>query len=1016
MSSEVRSTRGRFWASGWLTPKDTTMAIPGAPAALKGYRLQHLYILHRLLQDPAARDIAFQLEGSEDLDLVDPHTGVIVESVQIKAYEGRPITASDLFSKDDSFFHRAERRLSGHPNSIQKVVGFGPFGQTIQGAVTGSTQELDATLKYLQTKGFSADISRGLIASMRLETVAEPTLERETLDALGLTLAGADPQTTFLFLSGWMVRASEQRERITRDTLHARLQAIGNLANESAFEHLNWGSIIRPIVDEEEGNSTKNPAELRQEFFQGTYTSLAHIQAALDVPRPTALKEIDALLSRSSSVVIHGASGQGKTSLAYRYLLNCARGAWRFEVKHIEDGVHALQLSRVLAKHARAVGVRLLVYIDVPPLSTAWRIVIRDLSTVGNVKVLVTLREDDWNRAKSDGMQFEVADLHLNFSESEAQDVYSAIARTNQVSRWIDFSDVWSYFGGRGPLMEFTYLLTQSESLHNRLTTQIRFLREQVRQGKISTTEVELLRWVAVASAFGARIDLRRVGSALSLPDPGQTVAMFEREYLLRVDEKGRYLCGLHPIRSTIIAHILTDEGAGPGWAETARDCLPSMEEADVEGFLIAALLERPTLAPSLFQRLSDFEPRSWRVCAGILRALLVKGVQEYTAEHAQTLAEAQSRFGGGWLLIVPFDLTGIRSEIEWPSSTLFHTDDVKRLSARFGDSRSVTSHVKNWLGSRRFVDLPNAASELESVSEIVFWVSQLGLPDIDPGLDDIAGCVDSLSLTSLVDFLCCSSRMQLARADTLHNVAVERFRHEYRVLAIGQLDGSIRCHYIYSLDELRRGLADGNNVVMARVNALRCLSPGSERYGATGYGHAIAGTLPCDPAYKDGVPRSALPPRRLVQVNSAFMALTERVLPKESWQSYTESVISLRREVLAALNMLCRFVSTYFRTKQAQSPQDLGFDVEQWLGVSMSLKTELRMPQLGIPLGTPPTLAELAERRGRASVLNGYDTSIRKYFQSLQNFFTQALASIFANIYTGRTVPRPTDAVVAAS
>jgi hypothetical protein len=57
----------------------------GGPAALKGYRLQALYCLARILGDSSDDLFQYRLEGVEDLEIRDS-AGQAVEFVQVKAY------------------------------------------------------------------------------------------------------------------------------------------------------------------------------------------------------------------------------------------------------------------------------------------------------------------------------------------------------------------------------------------------------------------------------------------------------------------------------------------------------------------------------------------------------------------------------------------------------------------------------------------------------------------------------------------------------------------------------------------------------------------------------------------------------------------------------------------------------------------------------------------------------------------------------------------------------------------
>jgi len=58
--------------------------LPGSQGALRGYRLQHLYALYRLLCTTTSEPLSFQLEGTEDMEVYDP-AGTLLEAIQVKA-------------------------------------------------------------------------------------------------------------------------------------------------------------------------------------------------------------------------------------------------------------------------------------------------------------------------------------------------------------------------------------------------------------------------------------------------------------------------------------------------------------------------------------------------------------------------------------------------------------------------------------------------------------------------------------------------------------------------------------------------------------------------------------------------------------------------------------------------------------------------------------------------------------------------------------------------------------------
>ncbi|NJO48450.1 MAG: hypothetical protein HC840_02010 [Leptolyngbyaceae cyanobacterium RM2_2_4] len=73
-----------------------------ATPAYRGYRLQALYTLSRILEPHTTSNLVFQPEGAEDLAVFD-ETNRLIEIVQVKAYS-KNLTLSSLSpQKIDSF-------------------------------------------------------------------------------------------------------------------------------------------------------------------------------------------------------------------------------------------------------------------------------------------------------------------------------------------------------------------------------------------------------------------------------------------------------------------------------------------------------------------------------------------------------------------------------------------------------------------------------------------------------------------------------------------------------------------------------------------------------------------------------------------------------------------------------------------------------------------------------------------------------------------------------------------------
>ncbi len=61
--------------------------------------------------------------------------------------------------------------------------------------------------------------------------------------------------------------------------------------------------------------------------------------------RDDRLTEIARKFEDARVVIVHGASGQGKTTLAYRYLHEYVPDHWRFRIQRVENRQHAVSIA-----------------------------------------------------------------------------------------------------------------------------------------------------------------------------------------------------------------------------------------------------------------------------------------------------------------------------------------------------------------------------------------------------------------------------------------------------------------------------------------------------------------------------------------------------------------------------------------------------------------------------------------------------------------------------------------------
>jgi len=587
-----------------------------------------------MLDFPNAEDLTFQPEGVEDLAVYSD--GKLRRVVQIKSGDNLSLSSFSPHSPS-SFFYRAATHMVGSSPDIL-IVSFGAVGPELAQAFSGVDAAQRRVAKKLAEVGpISYDLALETISKVKLEVVDEQNLLERVLALLGESIAGIDTESAFELLTARMYRCAEDRHILSRAHILEAVQRAGKFLSERHAHHREWFTSIVPIEDRVIDFNSR--ALLATDFYQGISATFDHILSGADVKRPGKLAELHQAFTKSSVVIVHGASGQGKTSLCYRYIHEHFPDTLRYQVQVVEDRSQAVSIARAISGYVENIGVRTVVYIDVKSSDSGWPELTKALSGIPYLDVLVSIREEDWQRSNISGSEFKFAEMVLTLTSDEAELLYGRLITVQQPSHLISFEDAWTKFGGDGPLLEFVYLVTHGGLLRERLAAQIKRIEDEARTNSISADELTLLRIVSLASSYEARIRLDKLIAALSLPAPSRTLQLFENEYLIRRTNDGMFVQGLHPIRSALLTDILSDPAAA-SWDHTASLCLPLIDEPDLEVFLLFALA-RHTILPHLFAALGTFQPETWLGIVSIINALIWHGVAVYVRVNEPVIRDA---------------------------------------------------------------------------------------------------------------------------------------------------------------------------------------------------------------------------------------------------------------------------------------------------------------------------------------------------------------------------------------
>ena len=547
---------------------------------------------------------------------------------------------------------------------------------------------------------------------VKIVSLSEDNIYKDVMTRLSQTIVGIDSEKAFDLFTKWIFDLSENREKVTRKQIVSRMNEIGSALTDRANLLMEWNTSIKPI----ESNTSVNQERLQKEFYAGVSTRYEHVEADLDFHRTEKLIKLESLFQENNIVIIHGASGQGKTTLAYRYLHDNFPSSWRYQIELIESKSHALQISSAISGQASALNAPIIIYLDVRPNDQNWTELASQLAQQPMIRILVTIREEDFRKANIGSHLFKFGRLPLRFNKDEARNIYNrAIKLESQIKgHFLTFETSWEAFREQGPLLEYVYLLTQTTTLQDRLSEQLQNLAESA---DTSSTDDKwnLLGWVAIVSAYEARLKYDELKKLVERPSLlGFHLNQLEEEYLIRVSNDGLVIEGLHSIRSVILVELM--EKFNPTfWFEGLDQIIQAIVDEDIQSFLLNSFVDRPEKdQASLIQKLIAFHPMSWVGNVGICRALLWIGLKEYIETNKNVIQDAEYKSKGSWSQIfLDMDFVGMMADDPFPADKFIfrnRSSDFRQEIESYRDSQTpkieAFKYVANWLNT--FVDTPN--------------------------------------------------------------------------------------------------------------------------------------------------------------------------------------------------------------------------------------------------------------------------------------------------------------------
>ena len=662
----------------------------GAQSAWKGFSSQTLYIASRIASDTENND--FYPEDIEDL--VVKKDGIIIEAIQVKNISS-DLTLSSLASTKSSisgegFFKRVCSLHNTFPylSKIQ-IVYFNNLGEEIDGFLNGNESCRKSILRKLtDNHDIAVDCAEWLLSSLTFEKVSTEQLQNIIADQLkDCVPIMAAPDLAQSLLVQYISNLSRTKENTSLQKWQEQIYQIGtDIAAIDGYYKEYQKSLLR-LCDL---MINKSPEQLKYEFKQGVSAHPSHIRNNLDFCRIDWLNKIEKMIGKNKAVIVKGVSGQGKSALCLRYLFDHYPEQLVFCIRRIESSRQVENLATALigiAKHTN----NMIIYIDVNPGEQQWILLIQELQVRGaSIPVLVSIREEDFKMTKVDGSSVNYELIELYLSEEEGRSIYERYTNTMPHPQFRSFEEAWSRFGTGGLLLEFVYLLTNSQTLIQRLQTQIDNL---LREGHPDSWFI-LLQLVCFAGKTGCPLIFDNVRKEVPYDNVFSALQRLSNEYLIRRSENGVYIDALHPLRAQIICKILLEK-IGENSLKLILAALKCVE-SNYSQLLLMEYFSKNPYSAEIIIKIAAVEQRDWFFCANIIRTMLWLDMKRYVEKNQEVIDILVKKRGSSWFLFMPLDVSGLVH----PDEFILESLSTSLQNVRQEDIKSEIEKIKSSLTS----------------------------------------------------------------------------------------------------------------------------------------------------------------------------------------------------------------------------------------------------------------------------------------------------------------------------
>jgi hypothetical protein len=634
---------------------------------------------------------ALTLEGIEDLDLNLFQTDNIYVQVKTSINQwhlndvSNPISTFILHNKATVKANRFELILNFEPrDSIKRL-----FSESVP--IFEKDDLVSQILKHKVIKGkkITKEQIEGVISQTELKYIQKTELVEHSKRKL-VSLLDIHPAEAYSFLLSLLYQFidwSIERKTITKsDILNFKVRFSENKARSENFE-----AYGRNLIDRISWKKDYQPLD----YFVGKKTRFGHISLGLDVRRDKWLTNIDKIFDNINVCVIREASGQGKSTLAFRYVYENWNPEYSYEIKTIENAEQAEQISNYL-KALAELGLPVNVLIDDINYTKKYFGIVLENCASHHINFLITTRNDSYFRY-GNTEQVSLEFLIPEFNRNEAKLIFENLKKEKKIHQNV-ISSEWAYETIDSPkcLIEFIFLITNGEMLRDRLSQQVRDF-----QRNNDDLVIDFVRKVLIAEACKTPLSLNQIiAKDNSVVDYQKIVKQINDEFITIEDGK---IKGYHWVRTSHLLEILHEGFANS--AVTALKTCPLIGDNELSSF-IGNLSEIVSFDLDIFIMHSKtiYETIDLSTCLSFLEGVFKLGENQFFRDNLEVYEEGYTKFNEGVLFLFNSKYLPTKSINIFDSfGQNENFQEFKELSNKFKNKRRGFHYVKSFLESIDF-------------------------------------------------------------------------------------------------------------------------------------------------------------------------------------------------------------------------------------------------------------------------------------------------------------------------